>query len=268
MQSLKKPFDLFTGEKNMGSCAPGDLPSEASTQVPAHKFVKGFNPRFHGGASFPFSIFSAKPSAEELSNLRSGAEPAVPIAKVGDVEILLRKAVRTLSSLDWLLATLKETTNMPNWDKDVLDALWANIQRTLSFTTDFTTGAVVTALVARREAFLKSCDSLKVPRRVHTWAALRPILSSGRPSLLGDTADGFRIASKEDREMAIVSSLSSNRGSSSRYSNRPKSSSKVASAVSKPTSSQSASSSSGRPSRGRQQYQQKSRNSNYSSKRR
>ena len=131
----------------------------------------------------------------------------------------MRRSLRSMSSLDWLLNTLREVSRLPHQDETVLEALWTNIQKTLGFCTDFTTGAFMSTLVARREAFLKSCDTMKVPRRVHTWAALRPPFSTGRPSLLGDTGDVFRSASREERELAIVSSLSTDRRQQSRSNN-------------------------------------------------
>ena len=123
----------------------------------------------------------------------------------------MRRSIRTLSTLDWLLNTLREVSRLPHQDETVFEALWNNVQKTLGFCTDFTTGAFLSTLIARREAFVRACDSLRVPRRVHTWASLRPAFSTGRPSLLGETGDVFRTAAREERELAIVNSLSSSR---------------------------------------------------------
>ena len=218
MDSIHKAYSLFTADAEE-DCRPESLPSEASTQVNANKFAKTFNVKFHGKTSFPLSAQSARPSSEEQSYLRSRAEPAVPIARLTEPETLLRRSIRAISTLDWLLNTLKEVSRLPHQDETVLDALWYNVQKTLGFCTDFTTGAFLSTLVARREAFVKACDTLKVPRRVHTWAALRPPFSSGRPSLLGDTGDVFRAAAREERELAIVNSLSSGRQNSQQQRN-------------------------------------------------
>ena len=242
LDSLQKSFEKYTGGQDLQDCRPEGLPSEATTHVPASKFVKAFNMRFHGGNTFPLSLMSSKPSSEESSFLRSRAEPAVPINKVGDVEVLLRKSIRTMSSLDWLLATLREVSRLPHQDGHVVEALWDNIQKTLAFTTDFTTAAFTATLISRREAFLKACDPMKVPRRTHTWAALRPLMTSTRPSLLGDVGDAFRQASREEREMAIVNSLSSNRQHQNQRrdqgnNNNTRSSYRVSSVVSRPQAS-------------------------------
>ena len=218
LDSLDKAYGRFTAEADQ-DCRPESLPSEATTQVSANKVSRNFNIRFHGANIFPLSALSAKPSPEENSYLRPRAEPAVPIGKLNDAEALMRRSLRSMSSLDWLLNTLREVSRLPHQDETVLEALWTNIQKTLGFCTDFTTGAFMSTLVARREAFLKSCDTMKVPRRVHTWAALRPPFSTGRPSLLGDTGDVFRSASREERELAIVSSLSTDRRQQSRSNN-------------------------------------------------
>ena len=207
VESLKKAHELFSAGADK-ECRPEALPSEATTIVKPAKFGKTFNLRFHGGNFFPLSILNAKPSAEELSYLKPRAEPAVPVARVGEIEAVLRKNVRALSTLDWLLNTVREVSKLPHQDETVMEALWMNIHKTLGFCTDFASGAMISTLVARREAFLKSCDPLKVPKKIHTWAAVRSPFSTGRPSLLGDTGDVLRSASREEREWAIVHSLS------------------------------------------------------------
>ena len=237
MDSLHKSFKKYTGEDDVQDCRPESLPSEATSHLAASKFVRAFNPRFHGGNSFPLHLQAPKPSTEESSYLRNKVEPAVPISKVGDVEQLLRRAMRTINTLDWLLATLREVSRLPHQDQHVLDALWGNVQRTLAFSTDFTSAAFLTSLIARREAFLKSCDPMKVPRRTHTWAALRSPFSAVRQSLLGDTGDVFRLASREERELAIVNSLSSNRSAQGQRRDQSARTPRVASTVSRPQAS-------------------------------
>ena len=244
LDSLQKAFQKFTGPEDIQGCRPENLPSEATSQVSGNKFVRSFNPRFHGANTFPLSLQSSKPSAEETSYLRKQADPAVPIARVADVELLLRKNIRVMSTLDWLLNTLKEVSRLPHQDGHVLDALWMNIHKTLAFATDFTSSAFMCALISRREAFLRACDPMKVPRRTHTWAALRSPMTTSRPSLLGDTGDAFRVASREDRELAIVNSLSSNRQQNQRSSrqynnnnNNNSSNNRLQSTVSRPQAS-------------------------------
>jgi hypothetical protein len=131
VESLQKAFEKFSAGGDSADSRPETLPSEATTQVQSSKFAKNFNLRFHGGSSFPLAALSAKPSPEELSYLRPRAEPSVSITKLSEVEVLLRKAVRTLSTLDWLLNTLKEVSQLPHLDELLVDSLWANVQKTL-----------------------------------------------------------------------------------------------------------------------------------------
>lgn len=215
IEAMAKAFDRFSVGAEEKDCRPESLPAEASTHVPVSKVARSFNQRFHGGSTFPLATMSAKPSAEENNYLRPKAEPSVSITKLGDVETLLRKLLRTFSTLDWLLSTLREVSRLPHQDQQVLDALWANISKTLGFSSEFSSSATMALLVARRDAFLKACDPMKVPRRTHTWAALRSPFTPSRPSLLGDVGEVFRLAARDDREVAIVSSLSSSKQRSS-----------------------------------------------------
>ena len=202
------------------------MPSDVTLKIPVTKFGPSFRARYHGGDDFPVNIRSNQPTDEESSFLRPGTEPTVPIRKMGDFEHLLRKNTRVLSSLDWLLTTLKEVSSLPHQDASVVDALWALVQRTLGYVTDFSSCALCSTMLARREAFLKACDSTKVPRRTHTWATLRPLFPPSS-ALLGDAASTLRNAAREDREMHLISSLSaaSRRTSGSRRSGRQSSSS-------------------------------------------
>jgi hypothetical protein len=204
--ALRRAFGQFTHGHDLEDVRPDSMPGDVTTRIPSAKFAKTFNAQYHGGAAFPMAVKSLQPSAEEKAYLRPGADPAVPIAKVGELEYLMRKNVRSLSSLDWLLRTLKEVYSLPNQDASVIEALWGQVTRTLTYSTDFASGTLMSAIVMRREAFLRGCDSLKVPRRTHTWAALRPPFGSA--SLLGDTAEVLRKASRDDRDDLLVSSLS------------------------------------------------------------
>jgi hypothetical protein len=206
VNSLTRAFDRFTLGHNMDEVSLDQMPGDVTTKPPVAKFAYGFNVKFHGGSDFPLSAKSATPNAEEMSYLRPGIEPAVPIGKVGDIEVLLRRSVRCISSLDWLLSTLKEVLSLPQHDQTVVDSLWNNITKILGYSTDMLSGAVISSVILRREAFLRSCDTLKVPRRTHAWATLRPILGSS--SLLGDASEVLRQAAKEDREAAFMSSVS------------------------------------------------------------
>ena len=158
------------------------MSSGVTLKIPFNQFGTGFNLRYHGGDEFPMSATSASPSAEEQSYLQPGKEPSIPINKAGDIEYILRKNVRAVSTLDWLLSTLKEVTSLPNQDPSVLEALWYQIRKTLGFVTEMSSGSLMSMLIARREAFLKCCDPLKVPKRTHTWAALRPPFQSLSPN--------------------------------------------------------------------------------------
>ena len=211
-KALEAAFDRFSGGHCLKDVLPGQLPSDVTLKPPLGRFGHGFHHKFHGGDEFPIPIRSLVPSAEEASFLRPGAEPAVPIKKVADVEYLLRKNVRVLSTLDWLLQALKEVSSLPHQDAAVMEALWDQIRRILSYSTEFTAGALMSTIVFRREAFLRGCDTAKVPRRTHTWAALRPPFSS-MTALLGDASNALRSSAREDREMELMSSLSSSRRS-------------------------------------------------------
>ena len=208
INSLTRAFEKFTLGRSMEDVSVEQMPGEVSTKPPVGKFAGGFNVKFHGGSDFPLSAKSAAPNAEEQSYLKPGADPAVPISKVADVEVLLRRMVRCMSSLDWLLSTLKEIHSLPQQDQTVLDSLWSSITKVLGFSTDMLSGAVTSTVIMRREAFLRACDSLKAPRRTHTWAILRPIFHS--PSLLNDAAEVLRQVSKEEREAAFMHSVSTN----------------------------------------------------------
>jgi hypothetical protein len=212
---LKKSFERFTGGRDLRDTLPNQLPGDVTTKVPFSKFGAGFNVRFHGGDEFPLAVKSAQPSPDELAYLRPGHEPSISVNRAADIEFMLRKNVRVLSSLDWLLNTMKEVTSLPNQDPSVVEALWFQIRKTLAFSTDFSSGALVSLLVLRREAFLKGCDTMKVPRRTHTWATLRPPFVADSPSLLADTASVLRKEAKEDREVALMSSLTAQRSTQS-----------------------------------------------------
>ena len=223
VDSLHRSYGKFTGGQDLSEARPAQMSSGVTLKIPFNRFGTGFNLRYHGGDEFPMSATSASPSAEEQSYLQPGKEPSIPINKAGDIEYILRKNVRAVSTLDWLLSTLKEVTSLPNQDPSVLEALWYQIRKTLGFVTEMSSGSLMSMLIARREAFLKCCDPLKVPKRTHTWAALRPPFQSLSPNLLGDTSDILRTEAKEDREMQIMSSLSANRAGPPRYtrSSRP-----------------------------------------------
>jgi hypothetical protein len=225
VSSLQKSYERFTGGRDLTDFKPNQLPGNVTTKVPFNKFGVGFSKKFHGGEDFPLQVKAAHPSPEEMSYLKPGPEPAIPVHKAADVEFILRKNVRVLSSLDWLLNTLKEVYSLPNQDASVIDALWYHIRKTLSFSTDFSSGALTSLLLLRREAFLRCCEHVKVPKRTHTWATLRPTFDNFSNSLLGDTADILRKEAKEDREVALMSSLASQRNqgqsrSSHNYNNR------------------------------------------------
>ena len=79
------------------------------------------------------TVKSLNPTPEEKSFLCPNAEPAVPIAKCADIEFLLRKNIRTLSSLDWLLRTLQEVNALPHQDGADLDSLRSHIRSTLAY---------------------------------------------------------------------------------------------------------------------------------------
>ena len=216
LDALHGAFDHFAAGHDLSEVQPSQLPGDVTTKVPYSKFGSGFRTKFHGGDDFPLTVKSLNPSPEEKSFLRPNAEPSVPIGKCADIEFLLRKNIRTLSSMDWLLRTLQEVTALPHQDGAVLDSLWSQIRRTLAFSTDFTAGALVSSIVLRREAFLKACDPLKVPRRTHTWANLRPPFHAASTAMLGDAASVLRSSAREDREMNLMSSLSSRRPTGSR----------------------------------------------------
>ena len=216
LDALHGAFDHFANGHDLSDVQPSQLPGDVTTKVPFAKFGSGFRSKFHGGDDFPLTVKSLNPTPEEKSFLRPNVEPSVPIIKCADIEFLLRKNIRTLSSLDWLLRTLQEVTALPHQDGAVLDSLWSHIRRTLAYSTDFTAGALVSSIVLRREAFLKSCDPLKVPRRTHTWANLRPPFHAASTAMLGDAASVLRSSAREDREMHLMSSLSSRRPSGSR----------------------------------------------------
>ena len=229
VDSLDRAFKLFSGNRSMEAMEtvqPGGMPSDVTLKIPVTKLGASFRAKYHGGDDFPVAMKSNQPTEEESSFLRSGAEPSVSIRKLGDIEHLLRKNTRVLSSLDWLLTTLKEVSSLPHQDASVVDALWAQVQRTLGYATDFSSGALCSTMLSRREAFLRSCDAAKVPRRTHTWATLRPLFPSSS-ALLGDAAATLRSAAREDREMQLISSLSaaSRRTGGSRGSGRQTSSS-------------------------------------------
>lgn len=206
INSLTRAFERFSMGRNMEEVTIDQMPGDISTKPPVSKFAAGFNVRFHGGSDFPLSAKSAAPNAEEQSYLRPGADPAVPIGKVADVEVLLRRMVRCMSSLDWLLSTLKEIHSLPQQDPTVLDSLWSSITQVFGYSTDMLSGAVTSTVIMRREAFLRACDTLKAPKRTHTWATLRPLFRS--TSLLNDASEVLRHTSKEDREAAFMRSVS------------------------------------------------------------
>ena len=214
--SLQNSYEKFTAGHDLSQVRPNQMSSGITTKVPFNRFGAGFNLKYHGGDEFPMAANSASPTPEESSYLQPGKEPSIPINKAADVEYILRKNVRAVSTLDWLLNTLKEVTNLPNQDPSVLEALWYQIRKTLGFVTDMSSGALMSLLILRREAFVRSCDPMKVPKRTHTWAALRPPFQASAPSMLGDTADILRSEAKEDREMALISSLTASRASTSR----------------------------------------------------
>ena len=85
VDSLNRAFQHFTSVLDIQTFNPEDLPSEASTGNCISKFARGFSARFHGGDN---SVQSAKPSAEELSYLRSSAEPSVPVSKLADTQTI------------------------------------------------------------------------------------------------------------------------------------------------------------------------------------
>ena len=219
-KALESAFEQFTGGHRLDDVPPGQLPSEVLVRPPVGRFGKGFKPEYHGGDAFPIPVKSLAPSADETSFLRPNADPSVPIKKVGDVEYLLRKNVRVLSTLDWLLQALREVSSLPHQDAAVMDALWTHIRKTLSYSTEFSAGALMSTIVLRREAFLRGCDTTKVPRRTHTWATLRPPFSSST-ALLGDASTSLRTSAREDKEMALMTSLSSRKPPASRDSHRP-----------------------------------------------
>ena len=112
VDSLYRAFKLFTGNRSMDAMEavqPGGMPSHVTLKVPVTKLGSPFWAKYHGGDDFPVSMKSNQPTDKESSFLHPGAEPAVPICKMGDVEHLLRKNTRVLSPLDWLLTTHKKS---------------------------------------------------------------------------------------------------------------------------------------------------------------
>ena len=220
VQSLQQAFDRFSGGHELNEVPPSQMPGDVTTKIPVGKFGQGFKHKFHGGEDFPMSVKSLTPTPDELSFLGGKDEPAVPVKQVADLEFLMRKNVRVLSSLDWLLNTLQEVYNLPNHDPAVLEALWGHIRRCLQYSTDFSSGALISSIIMRRESFVRACDPAKVPKRTHAWATLRPPFSSNSTALLGDAAATLRSSAREDREMSLMSSLAARQSNSSRQDSR------------------------------------------------
>jgi len=220
VQAIHKAFSRFSGGLDLEAIPPSQMPGDVTTKVPVSKFGQGFQPKFHGGEEFPIPIKSLTPTPDESSFLRRGEEPSVPCRKVADLEFLLRKNVRVLSSLDWLLTTLKEVSALPHQDPAVLEALWTHVRKCLAFSTDFSAGALISSVILRREGFLRSCDTAKVPKRTHTWATLRPPFARTSTALLGDATAVLRTTAREDRELELMSTLSARQAPSRQRSNQ------------------------------------------------